>query len=135
MSKLEIGDKVRVRSDLVVDRRYGNDYLFNSSMSSKVGLETTVVEVVDNEYYLLKDISWHWTDEMLEPVETFNVGDVVYAKDRKRPMILLRKAWVVCPPDKTSYEYFVEERDLSKTKPLEKITREELAEKGYELVD
>ena len=72
---------------------------------------------------------------MLELVETFNVGDVVYAKDSKRPIILLRKAWVVCYQGLPEYEHFVQERDLSKTKPLQKITRKELAKKGYELVE
>ena len=79
------------------------------------------------------EVSGYNVDEF--GLETFNVGDVVYYKGSTRPLTILRKAWVVCYPDKTTYEHFVEERSLSKPKPLQKITREELAEKGYELVD
>ncbi len=67
--------------------------------------------------------------------ETFNAGDVVYEKDNDQQMVLLRKAWVVCYRRTPTYEHFVQERDLSKTRPLRKITRKELADNGYELVD
>ena len=65
--------------------------------------------------------------------ETFEVGDVVYNGNSKRPLTILRKAWVVCYQDTTAYEHFVEEGDLSKTKTLQKITEKELADMGYML--
>lgn len=71
--------------------------------------------------------------ELDEPKETFKVGDVVYANDSRRPLTILRKAWVVCYQDKTAYEYFLEERYLTHKKPLTKITKEQLAEMGYEV--
>lgn len=131
--KHKVGDQVRIRKDLVARRDYGGVY-FSSAMSLSSGLETTVTAVVNDEYYRLKDGGeFVWTDEMLESVESFNVDDVVYNTDSERPMTILRKAWVVCYQGQTSYEHFVEERYLTKVKPLTKITKEKLAEMGYEL--
>lgn len=73
-------------------------------------------------------------NELHASKEPFNIGDVVYNKDGKRPLIILRKAWVVCYENQTNYDHFVEERYLTHTKPLQKITKEELAEMGYVLV-
>lgn len=133
--KYKVGDKVRVREDLSVNGIYGRN-VFVSRMTSFKGKQVTIKRIQDEAYQMKEDDGvWNWTDEMLEPVETFDVGDVVYNGDHKRPLTLLRKAWVVCYQDRPAYEYFVEERDLFNTRPLRKITREELAEKGYELVD
>jgi len=150
--KYKVGDKVRVRSDLVLGSYYGG-YLFNRDMALKKGLETTVTAVF-NEYYLLKndvdvwgwtdemlepvetfnvgDVDvWGWTDEMLEPVETFNVGDVVYDKSGNKGEVNALSYLVLF--EKAQYTMYANE--LSKTKPLQKISRKELADKGYELVE
>ena len=127
--KYKVGDKVRVRSDLVLGSYYGG-YLFNRDMALKKGLETTVTAVF-NEYYLLKnDVDvWGWTDEMLEPVETFNVGDVVYDKEGNKGEVTALSYLVLFEHSQgTRYA-----NELTKTRPLRKITREELADMGYEL--
>ena len=130
--KYKVGDKVRVRSDLVVDKRYGNDYLFNCDMALKKGLEATITHVIDDEYYRLANNFWKWTDEMLEPIEeTFNVGDVVYDKDGNKGEVT-ELSYLVLFEHSQGTRYA---NELSKTKPLQKITRKELADKGYELVE
>ena len=129
--KYKVGDKVRVRSDMEVDKYYGG-FRINSIMALKKGLETTVTEVDDNECYRLKDVSFNWTDEMLEPLETFNVGDVVYDEGGQRLEVI---GFGVRVSTKNRFEFYRPLEVLSKTKPLQKITRKELAEKGYELVE
>lgn len=58
--------------------------------------------------------------------ETFNVGDVVYDKDGEKLTI---KRILYMTEDFNYYE----EKELSRTKPLTKITKEQLAEMGYEV--
>lgn len=69
--KFKIGDKVKIREDLVVDLLYGCD-IFVSDMSEYCGKEATITAIRDSYLkgvaYLL-DIDngeWYWTDEMLE---------------------------------------------------------------------
>lgn len=66
--KFKVGDKVRVREDLVVDRKYGG-LTFVSSMKIYCGIVFTVDRILHGyvSYYELDEIPWAWTDEMLEP--------------------------------------------------------------------
>ena len=73
--KYKVGDKVRVRKDLVANGGYGGN-VFAKHMASFKGQQVTIKRVRDEKYYMAEDDGiWHWTDEMLEPVEEpFNVG-------------------------------------------------------------
>lgn len=64
--KFKVGDLVRVKTDLEIDKEYGND-VFISPMAKYRG-NTYKVEKLEYGCYTLSDIPWHWTDEMLEPV-------------------------------------------------------------------
>ena len=132
--KYKVGDKVRVRSDLVVGEYYGGLY-FHTCMERLKGKEYTIEMIRTTGNIKLIESIYILSPEMLEPVDEFNIGDVIYDNDFNRPLTILRKAWVVCFQDATTSEFFADERHLSKTKPLQKITRKELAKKGYELVD
>ena len=69
----------------------------------------------------------------LEPVEeTFNVGDVVYDDGGQRLKVI---GFGVKVRTKNRVEFYRPSEQLSKTKPLQKITRKELADMGYMLVD
>lgn len=73
--KYKVGDKVRVRSDLVVGRLYGV-WPFTRTMSEIAGKVVEIKRVSDlRGAYMLKDIvgEYWYTDEMLEPVH-----DVVF---------------------------------------------------------
>ncbi len=130
--KYKVGDKVRVKSDLVVDKMYGLDW-FARPMEHLRGKQVTIKELYGNKYRIKEDDGvCAWADEMLEPVEPFNVGDVVYDGSGKQVEII-EKVWRIKYDD--GYSVFKRESQLYKTKPLQKITRKELAEKGYELVD
>lgn len=69
----KVGDKVRVREDLVVDKRYGN-YFFSGDMKPYVGKTMTISHVNKSAYYFIEDKdNWNWTDEMLEDAEGINI--------------------------------------------------------------
>ena len=70
--KYKVGDKVRVREDLVVDEKYGDLHL-TKSMERFKGQIVTIEEVREEDItiYNLKedDNKFWWSTEMLEPIE------------------------------------------------------------------
>ena len=82
--KYKVGDKVRVREDLIVGKIYGDDkFLIN--MKKYSGKTMTVSKIVKEGKYKLKEDTghWNWTDEMLEDAEGINIfvdGNKVIAK-------------------------------------------------------
>lgn len=64
--KYKVGDKVRVRSDLQISRRYGS-YMFSSGMDHYKGSVVAISEVYLTCYCIEEDKGiWKWTDEMFE---------------------------------------------------------------------
>ena len=71
--KYKEGDKVRIKTNLVPDKKYGSN-TFVSEMLEFTGKDTIVNTVSGNKYYLEIDKEkgcWCWTDEMLEPVSEY----------------------------------------------------------------
>lgn len=81
--KYKVGDKVRVRKDLVADKRYGNHF-FVSDMKPYIGKTMTIDSITIYGYRLKEDKGgWYWTDEMLEDAEDITIlvkGNKVIAK-------------------------------------------------------
>ena len=65
--KYKVGDKVRVRKDLVPGNKYG-DVIYVSNMD-KFKNEECVITSIDNEAYCINGLAYWWTEEMLEPVD------------------------------------------------------------------
>ena len=71
--KFKVGDKVRVRNDLVEDKDY---YMANRSESNTVvdimlSLRGKVVTIKSvSPQYRIEECGFYWTDEMFEPFET-----------------------------------------------------------------
>ena len=64
--KYKVGDKVRVREDLIVDKEYGND-CFVIGMKGMLGKTVTIDSVnEETEIYRIKECGFHWTEEMFE---------------------------------------------------------------------
>lgn len=94
-NKFKVGDKVKVRNGLVVDKFYGN-VRCNSSMAKMGGEVLTICRIV-SDYYKFEENTFAWTDEMLEPVEPVEpaektldnlcVGDFVGLENIKRKVL------------------------------------------------
>ena len=74
MKNLKVGDKVKIKQDLVFGKFY-NDCMYTVPMEKYAGKVATVTEVFDSEtgypnYSLDIDKGkWFWDSEMIEPVE------------------------------------------------------------------
>ena len=68
--RFKVGDKVRVREDLVVGKSY-NDVVFLFAMESLKGKEFIVEQIdsIGRTCGLNDDYGFWWAEEMLEPVE------------------------------------------------------------------
>ena len=77
--KYKVGDKVRVKKDLVVGKNYGNGYMFRNDMARYMGKEVTISRVGDDFYKIKDDVDyWSWVDEMFEEIKMkHEVGDKV----------------------------------------------------------
>lgn len=67
--KYKVGDKVRVRKDLVVDKKYGGIFLFDT-MSLFKGKLMTIKKIDDEGFCNVKENGYHWSIEMFEPLIT-----------------------------------------------------------------
>lgn len=73
--KYKVGDKVKVRSDLVVGKSYG-EHTFVHDMIKFSGKIVTIESVWKQGYRIEEDTYW-WTDEMLEPVEEMSAEEAI----------------------------------------------------------
>lgn len=71
--KYKIGDKVRVRKDLVINSEYGG--IVYVECMDKFKDRECIITYVDDTSYHINDSKYWWTDEMLEPVEN-NIMEV-----------------------------------------------------------
>lgn len=68
--KYKVGDKVRIRKDLIINSRYGDDIFIEDMvpMLGKVVTINRVSEIKDLDKFWIKELScWAWTPEMVEP--------------------------------------------------------------------
>ena len=68
---LKVGDKVRIREDLIVGSNYGGEMFCGGYMESLKGRIATIVEVYDCLSYDIDidEDGWMWTEEMFEIIE------------------------------------------------------------------
>ena len=68
--KYKVGDKVRVRIDLVPSKMYGNLTFLSGNMSKCAGQICTIMEVLDDKKYYVNENPFAWSEEMLEPADS-----------------------------------------------------------------
>jgi hypothetical protein len=75
--KYKVGDKVKIREDLIVDNDYGSDG-FVEEMAQYKGKTATITGAFMGKYDIdIDDGDWSWTDEMLEDYKSkYIVGDM-----------------------------------------------------------
>jgi hypothetical protein len=86
--KYKVGDRVKVRNDLIVDRCY-NGFYFNKDMTRWRGQIVTISEVENKDpcYRIKEDegeYKWGWVDEMFEDTvenKKYKVGDKVRIRE------------------------------------------------------
>ena len=78
-NKFKVGDKVKVRKGLIADEYYGGVSCGNSM--ERMGGAVFTIDCVKNDYYLVKENAFYWSDEMLEPIEktldNLSAGDFI----------------------------------------------------------
>ena len=77
--RYKVGDKVKVRKDLAVDKDY-DGYAFVSSMEEFKGKIVTIESVDGDHYHIEEDkfeFKFGWVDEMLEPIKVVTNWDKV----------------------------------------------------------
>lgn len=76
--KYKIGDKVKVRNDLKVLKRYG-DYTFVERMEKYKGKLVTISEAFPGFYHIKEDKNehWGWTEQMFESVVELTAEEAI----------------------------------------------------------
>lgn len=103
MEKFKIGDKVRVKNDLIVDTFYDDGCKFISNMKDTLGKVGEIVRISRNEErirYIIKLDSddyynpYCFSKSMLEPIIKNNKMEI-YRIDDDCPYDFLNKFWVI----------------------------------------
>lgn len=82
--KYKVGDKVRVRKDLVRGKCYDGKTAV-SDMANMRGMTVTIGDVGESSYGIEEDPhGYMWTDEMFEPVEELTVEEELTAEEAIR---------------------------------------------------
>ena len=76
--KYKVGDKVRVRKDLVPGNFYGKDY-YISSMDKFKGEKCVITEIWDQSYQI-NNFGYWWSEEMFESVNDEEVLEYALEK-------------------------------------------------------
>lgn len=75
--RYKVGDKVRIREDLVTGGNYGGSVAVDD-MTDMGGSVVTIESVGSIGYYIEEDPDGYcWTDEMFEPVEEMSVEEAI----------------------------------------------------------
>lgn len=72
---MKVGDKVRIRPDLVPDQEYGEILLLGGNMKDQRGKIGTIIAEYDGDWYVLTDTTntkYIWSEEMLELINEEN---------------------------------------------------------------
>jgi len=81
--KYKVGDKVKVKKNLIVGEMYGGCF-FMVEMKECVDKEAVIDEVEEGCYYLdIDDEYFGWTDEMLEPVGLPEKWYIIITKENR----------------------------------------------------
>ena len=98
MNKFKIGDRVRVKKDLLVDTFYDDGCKFISDMEYALGEAGVIVRIERNSRYVIKfdceDYyhSYCYSPSMLEPITNNNKMEI-YKQGDKCPYDFLNKFW------------------------------------------
>lgn len=103
MGKYNVGDKVRVRTDLTIDQEYGEtEVCFDRGMSRFCGQEVTIAFVFgDGDYKIAEDRTYYWCDELFESNTTKTNGLFLSFKNPIMSLVSLYKNLRLSEPQKS----------------------------------
>ena len=86
--KYKVGDKVRVKKNLLSDTSYGK-HIFISEMERFRGENATITQANNDTYQIdIDNAEWYWSGEMFEPVEftkkDLKPGDILTCRNGTR---------------------------------------------------
>ena len=119
--KYKVGDKVKVREDLEVDKKYGTEE-FVEEMEEYRGKIVTIDTVNKDDYYIEEDKqTWAWTEEMLEDVKNDNksIGQII-DDILSNPEMILKQANRIATKAKEALEKIERENKELKATIIEK---------------
>ena len=124
-NKFKVGDKVKVRKDLIVDEYY--DGIYCNKLQACMGGAILTIDFIENDYYVDDEYKRGWTDEMLEPAEktldNLCVGDLVgRSGEARRVLVAIGDCYLLSNAGRH-------------TVADEWYTASELAEYGFGLID
>lgn len=98
--KYKVGDKVKIKGNLIVGKTYGGLYLHDGA-GRHIGEETIVTKVERERYRLAVDNSSRiWTEEMLEPVEEMSAEEAIRIQAEMCSSVMCKD----CAIDKLRYD-------------------------------
>lgn len=82
--KYKVGDKVKIRSDLIANTEYGIQK-FVANMMKYCGMSFIISEITPSGSYRFKDLSYFWTDEMIVGIYKSSIKDrfIQFLRDNK----------------------------------------------------
>lgn len=100
--KFKVGDKVRIRTDLKINKKYGNQYFVNNMNQHKGKI--AIIEQVLNNYYSINLDHYHWTDEMLEQLNVdLTISQLQSEIDKLSNKVREEYSHVISNRDKVNY--------------------------------
>lgn len=119
--KYKVGNKVKVRENLEVDKKYGTEE-FVEEMEEYRGKIVTIDTVNKDDYYIEEDKqTWSWTEEMLEDVKNDNksIGQII-DECLKNPEMILKQSNIIATKAKEALEKVERENKELKATIIEK---------------
>lgn len=134
--KFKVGDKVRVKKDLVGGHNYGEDNLYFAYGMEPLRGETFIVKFCSGLHFELEGAgSWDFNEAMLEPADGIMPEKLIIYRDNDKTIAKYYKgdktvtAEAKCAPeDEFDFEYGAK---LAMDRAIEKMKEEEI---GYSLV-
>lgn len=133
MKNLKIGDKVKIKQDLVLGKFY-NDCIYTADMvkyAGKVATITNTFQDSETEFSYNLDIDserWFWDSEMIEPVE-----EVEHKTCNEKDSTRLAKA--VCEYEEIVHNLEKELNNMLENKNTYKAMYQEILDRHTNLID
>lgn len=121
--KFKVGDKVRVRDDLVGEQSYDDDVYFAIEMKNYNGRQAVITTIQNNCYYIdIDNGCWMWSDSMLEPVN--NEELTIKSFEKKLDKIMAESVRAIQEVKKEFDQYVKNQEEVNFEEERQKVLSE-----------